>query len=197
MNTLSKDFGGARAMGCPSGGSSPEDEAELRAKSAALATKRYGDASPANMKKLFLSYDFDKNGTLGKNETQELLSDAGVGTFVTRSTWVDCIYDKVDTNNDGQITWAEYVAAGGSADIPATGGSPALSQAESDAVKKGLLGALDKGPGTPSKNVAEGIAGAPTATVARKPSSSGGGMWLALGAAVVVGVVVVRGRSKK
>lgn len=97
--------GGARVSGAA-------EEEELRRKTRALATSRFGDYSIVSMKKLFQSYDGDGDGKINRDELKALLKDADVGTMFTRGYWVDGIFDKLDASpKDDQLTWEEYTAA--------------------------------------------------------------------------------------
>jgi len=85
---------------------------ELADKLNTFMKKRYGSASPAMQKRLFDDYDVDQDGTIKKEELSHLLQDAGVGSFLTRSAWVDGVMDKMDTKGGGDgISWAEYESA--------------------------------------------------------------------------------------
>lgn len=99
------------------------EEKELDQKIRALAKARFGDDSLDSIKKLFLSYDADHNGKASRDELERLLKDAGVGNSITRSSWVDGIFDKLDVSpKDDQITWPEYVAALPKGAAPGGGG---------------------------------------------------------------------------
>ena len=77
---------------------------ELKRKVAALAAQKFG----GDYKKAFDHYDGDHDGRMTKDEIKSLLSDAGVGSFVTRGAWADGILDKLDMNHDRGVSWAEF-----------------------------------------------------------------------------------------
>jgi hypothetical protein len=86
--------------------SEDENVKELKAKVAALV-KRDHDG---DYKKAFDHYDGDKDGGVEKSELVKLLGDAGVGNFVTRSTWANRIIEKLDKGQDQKIQWSEFEA---------------------------------------------------------------------------------------
>jgi len=87
------------------------EEREIREKFDKLTVERYGSVSLDNTKKLFMSYDADGDGKISKPELKEMLSDAGIGNWVTRGYWVDGIFDELDSDRDGKLTWEEYLVA--------------------------------------------------------------------------------------
>lgn len=56
-------------------------------------------------------YDRDHDGGLNKQELNELLKDAEVGTRLTRWVWVDGILNELDQDRDGRITFQEFESA--------------------------------------------------------------------------------------
>jgi len=86
------------------------DEEELKAKIKALAVARYGSGDLASLEKLFRSFDNNNDGALEKSELTVLLEEAGVGNFLTRPTWAARIIERLDTNADKRVAWAEYLA---------------------------------------------------------------------------------------
>lgn len=58
----------------------------------------------------FTRYDADGNGKLDSTELRAMLTDASVGNFVTRGTWVSSIVATLDTDRDGMVSWAELIA---------------------------------------------------------------------------------------
>lgn len=186
LRPRSSGVGGGALVGYSS------NEEELRLKVQDLARSRYGNTSPTSMKKLFMSYDANGDGAINKSELKELLSDADVGNWVTRGTWVDAIFDRVDANKNGVLTWDEYKAAAGVKDeapppappVPPVPGSGGLGGSAGDIAKgigegKADWGTVDL---TPSK---------PAAPVASIASSSMSTTALLVGAAIVVGGVVL------
>ena len=97
------------------------EKEELEAKVNALCMKRYGDTSPASMKKLFMAYDKNGDGAINKKELKELLADADVGNSFTRGMWVDGVVKEIDADKDGFLVWEEYAASAG---IPVEGEAP-------------------------------------------------------------------------
>lgn len=188
LRPRSSGIGGGALVGYSS------NEEELRLKVQDLARSRYGNTSPASMKKLFMSYDANGDGAINKSELKELLSDADVGNWVTRGTWVDAIFDRVDANKNGVLTWEEYKAAAGVKDEapppaptpapPAPAGSGGSDGSAADIATGIGEGKADWGTVnlTPSK---------PAAPIASIASSSVSTTALLVGAAIVVGGVVL------
>ncbi len=85
-------------------------EDEIKAKVKALCIARYGDSSDESMRKLFLSYDANSNGTISNPELRALLDDAGVDFFmIPQSLVVDGVMEALDKDpTDGELTWEEY-----------------------------------------------------------------------------------------
>lgn len=50
------------------------------------------------------------DGQVNRDELSRLLSDAGVGNFITRGAWVSGIMERVDGNGNGKISWGEFNA---------------------------------------------------------------------------------------
>lgn len=80
-----------------------EDIDELKTKIAALVRESYG----GDYRTAFAHYDPDQDG-IAAEELKQLLEDAEVGNLFTRSSWVSGIIARVDTNQDGRISWAEF-----------------------------------------------------------------------------------------
>lgn len=57
-----------------------------------------------------LAFDFYARGDSRVNgdDLFALLKDAGVGNFITRSTYVSKIIDVIDRDGDGAISWDEF-----------------------------------------------------------------------------------------
>ncbi|MGE0867573.1 MAG: EF-hand domain-containing protein [Kofleriaceae bacterium] len=70
--------------------------------------QQFGDRSEASMRKLFDRYDVDHDGKITKPELNQLLKDIDIGNTLTRGAWVRGIIDKLDTNADKAISWAEF-----------------------------------------------------------------------------------------
>ncbi len=86
-----------------------EQEQLVTSIEAALKSK-YGDASLDSMRKLFDSYDANKDGKIDKDELSKLLKDVDIGNSFTRGTWVKGIIEKLDKNGDKAISWEEFQA---------------------------------------------------------------------------------------
>src|SRR5207302_4452611 len=84
----------------------PEDPRalELRKKLRQLQDARYG----GDRQKLFDAYDKNANRALDKEEVTRMLGDAGVGNGLTRGLWADGMIDRLDTNKDRAVDWAEF-----------------------------------------------------------------------------------------
>lgn len=105
-------------------GAKSAEEIELDQKVNALSDARYGSHDVVTIKKLFMSYDSDKDGLLDKDEVYSLYSDADVGNWLTRSVWVSETFKKVDKSGDDKLSWEEYVAASSLASAPAVTAPP-------------------------------------------------------------------------
>ena len=157
--------GGARVSGAA-------EEEELRRKTRALATSRFGDYSIVSMKKLFQSYDGDGDGKINRDELKALLKDADVGTMFTRGYWVDGIFDKLDASpKDDQLTWEEYTAAL----TPAEKSAAEWNSKFDNAVDADELAKISKGDAAERRRSTE------------KTASSDSKVKMALGGAAVVG----------
>ncbi len=84
------------------------EDKELIDKINKLLTVRFGGSTMENQKRLFDSYDKDRNGRINSDELYELLKDAGIGNGITRGAWVRGVISKMDQDRDGMISWAEY-----------------------------------------------------------------------------------------
>lgn len=99
------------------------NEARLKPDIEALAKKRFGDASVANMKKLFDQFDGNHDGKINKTELTALLEAANVDNCSTNwvetcPRWAKAVIERLDKNGDGQISWEEYKAAAGYVEAP-------------------------------------------------------------------------------
>jgi hypothetical protein len=94
---------------------SQADIDEVKSKVEALARKRYGDASPASLKRLFAAYDADGNGLGSDREIAKLLDDAGVtitalGFKVGNLRVARAVIEEMDKDANEAISWDEYSA---------------------------------------------------------------------------------------
>ena len=85
---------------------SEEDRKELVEKVAALVATRFG----GDYRAAFGHYDADGNGVISKDELSALLSDAGIGSGLTRWAWAKGVIKELDADGDGNISWAEFEA---------------------------------------------------------------------------------------
>jgi Ca2+-binding EF-hand superfamily protein len=86
---------------------SEESRRELEVKVEALVKTRFG----GDYRAAFTHYDTDADGVIGNDELKALLSDAGIGSGLTRWAWAKGIMGEMDTGRDGTISWAEFEAA--------------------------------------------------------------------------------------
>lgn len=86
---------------------SQEQKNEIRDKVSRLVRDQFG----GDYHKAFDHYDSDvKDGKISGPELSKMLSDAGIGNWLTRSTWAAGIIAELDTNKDGSISEAEFEA---------------------------------------------------------------------------------------
>lgn len=78
---------------------------ELVQKINTLVTNNHG----GNARAAFDAYA-GADGQVSRSELSTLLSDAGIGNFVTRGAWVSGIMERVDTNGSNSISWSEFQA---------------------------------------------------------------------------------------
>jgi Ca2+-binding EF-hand superfamily protein len=83
-----------------------EKRQEIDDKMTALVKIRFG----GDYRAAFAHYDADGNGVIDKDELKTLLSDAGIGSGLTRWAWAKGIIGEVDTSGDGSISWEEFAA---------------------------------------------------------------------------------------
>jgi hypothetical protein len=77
--------------------------AEIQQKVADLVDQRFG----GDWKQAFDSYA-GQNGEIDRNRLGSLLSDANVGSWLTRGAWVSGVMDRFDTDSSGGISWQEF-----------------------------------------------------------------------------------------
>jgi calcium-binding protein CML len=85
---------------------SDENRKELAEKVAALVATRFG----GDYRAAFGHYDANGNGVISKDELTALLSDAGIGSGLTRWAWAKGVIGELDADGDGTISWAEFEA---------------------------------------------------------------------------------------
>jgi len=81
-----------------------QEKQQLEEKVAALVEARFG----GDYRKAFDHSDSNHDGKVGKDELMALLQDAGIGNFLTRSTWAAGVIEQLDTDGDGRISWPEF-----------------------------------------------------------------------------------------
>jgi len=86
------------------------EQEQLVASIESALKSKYGDASLASMRKLFDSYDTNKDGKIDKDELSKLLKDVDIGNSFTRGAWVKGIIEKLDKDSDKAISWDEFQA---------------------------------------------------------------------------------------
>jgi Ca2+-binding EF-hand superfamily protein len=85
---------------------SEEQRQEIDHKVTDLVKARFG----GDYRAAFAHYDADGNGTIDNDELKAPLSDAGIGSGLTRWAWAKGIMGAVDTSGDGSISWEEFEA---------------------------------------------------------------------------------------
>ena len=79
---------------------------ELTDKVTKLVAEQFG----GDYAKLFEHYDSNKDGRITKAELGALLTDAGIGNWLTRGAWASGIVTALDANQDAAISLAEFQA---------------------------------------------------------------------------------------
>lgn len=82
-------------------------EQEVRDKLTAMVASDFGGIPET----AFNYFDIDQNGKIGQTELHSMLTTAGVGNVLTRNWWVSGIISRLDSDADGEISWAEFQAA--------------------------------------------------------------------------------------
>lgn len=82
------------------------NEQELQRKVTALARRRFG----GDFEMLFEHYSRKRQSDerIDRDELKEVLADADVGNWNTRSAWVNGILSQIDTDRDGAVSWGEF-----------------------------------------------------------------------------------------
>jgi Ca2+-binding EF-hand superfamily protein len=79
---------------------------ELTGKVSRLVADRFG----GDYGRAFAHYDSNQDGRISKDELGALLSDAGIGNWLTRGAWTAGIIAALDADRDGTISAAEFQA---------------------------------------------------------------------------------------
>ena len=79
---------------------------ELKTKIRQLVKEKFG----GNYRKGFDHYDKadGEDSKIGPSALEQLLADADVGNWLTRSLWVDGVLQALDKDKDGAISWEEF-----------------------------------------------------------------------------------------
>lgn len=80
---------------------------EIKNKVSELVARRFGGDTQAAFN------HYAKDGVINRAGLVKLLGDAGVGNGLTRGMWADGILDKLDTDGDRAVTWAEFQRVAG------------------------------------------------------------------------------------
>jgi len=175
------------------------EKEELEAKVNALCMKRYGDTSPASMKKLFMAYDKNGDGAINKKELKELLADADVGNSFTRGMWVDGVVKEIDADKDGFLVWEEYAKSAGipveEPAAPPPADTPAAPDPKGPSVIQGGLGGKYLANQIANTGVDQKVPLPPKKKFVDEPAPTGLSMGtVAIGAVVLIGgYFVVKG----
>ena len=81
-----------------------QEKQQVEEKVAALVEAKFG----GDYQKAFEHYDSNHDGKVSKDELMTLLQEAGIGNFLTRSTWAAGVIEQLDTDGDGRISWPEF-----------------------------------------------------------------------------------------
>jgi len=86
-----------------------EQKKELVDKVTQLVDTKFG----GDWDKAFKSYaEHSGSGSLiDRDELLVMLEDAGIGNWLTRSSWADGIIEELDSSHDKQISWDEFQTA--------------------------------------------------------------------------------------
>lgn len=104
-------------------------KAEVIGKLRALAQRR--QTTPEG---LFRLYDADGGGALNRAELRNMLTDADVGSRITRGAYVSKIFERLDADHSQGLTLAELDGMLRSADLPTNGG--VLTRAEAAVIAR-------------------------------------------------------------
>jgi Ca2+-binding EF-hand superfamily protein len=85
-----------------------EQEKELKTKIRQLVKEKFD----GDYKKGFDYYDKadGEDSKIGSTALEQLLRDADVGNWLTRSLWVEGVLQALDKDKDGAISWDEFEA---------------------------------------------------------------------------------------
>lgn len=76
-----------------------EEKLELKEKLTHLVNSRFG----GDFARAFDHYDRDGDGKLTRENVLDVITDAGVGRWITRGMWADGIMEELDKDLDGKI----------------------------------------------------------------------------------------------
>jgi len=82
------------------------EEEELKNKICQLVKEKF----EGDYRKGFAHYDKadGEDCKIGSSALDQLLTDANVGNWLTRSMWVDGVMKAIDKDKDGAISWEEF-----------------------------------------------------------------------------------------
>lgn len=82
------------------------EEEELKIKIRQLVKKKFDN----DFRKGFDHYDKidGEDSKIGSSALEQLLADAKIGNFLTRTLWVDGVLKAIDKDKDGAISWDEF-----------------------------------------------------------------------------------------
>ncbi|MFZ1748058.1 MAG: hypothetical protein WBO24_05590 [Nitrospirales bacterium] len=97
------------------------EEEELTKKIRQLVKEKF----EGDFRKGFDHYDSidGQDSKIGSSALEQLLADAKIGNFLTRTLWVEGVLKALDKDQDGAISWNEFASI--LEDCPQTQGKPA------------------------------------------------------------------------
>lgn len=84
-----------------------EEQRELVAKLTAYVAAYYGGTGADAWGRAFAAYDRDGSGEIDAAELEQLLTHAGVGSFLTIPTWVEGVMAELDKSKNKRISKGE------------------------------------------------------------------------------------------
>lgn len=84
------------------------EEEELKIKIRQLVKEKFG----GDFCKGFDHYDKidGEDSKIGNSALEQLLADAKIGNFLTRTLWVEGVLKAIDKDKDGAISWDEFAS---------------------------------------------------------------------------------------